>query len=662
MVDWTEGQRVHISRVLIENFRNFRHLEIDPFPRSAVIVGENGTGKSNLIFALRLILDPNLPDSRRMLRPEDVSDYADRSLAEGAEVKVEIDIAGIESDDPVVGEFDGCFVETEPLVVRLTYVYRPQSATVDSDKQLTRDDFTFEIFGGVRQHDDKARTRRAFPLMVLPALRDAVDLLRGRTSPLHELLEARPPDQTLMEKVAQRIQESVDVLATDQAVIDIQTDLSKRLAEMTGPQIDLTPTLGFLPSPPEKLIRSIQLFLDANRTRGVAETSTGTANVIYLALLLEQLMKRQAKDTVFGNVLGVEEPEAHLHPVLQRNLFRYFLQSDPALIVTTHSPHIAAVSKLDNLVLLRRDSTGAVTARTTAGTGMTKPQRADIERYLDVSRAELLFCKAAILVEGPSEVYLLSALASVLDFDLDAHGVILANIAGTDFAPYRRLLSMSGLDVPHVIITDGDPWRKSEYVLAGLKRAARLLSDEKMAKAVAALAAGGPGASTAAETAKAAAGSVYVGSHTLEVDLTPLLADQMIAAHNDLEPSEAAQDRFKTAVRGLLVAPDDASHRKTLLGRITTLSKGRYAQRLAEHVEQTADALRRELATAIDACNSIGKSDPAKTLRRKPFLNTAELMALGRYGYLLAALDDISTRVRGHGLITRPEITPEPGE
>lgn len=67
---------LHISRIRIRNFRNFADCEIDPFPAPAVIVGENGVGKSNLLHALRLVLDPDLPDSARRLRGEDIHDGA----------------------------------------------------------------------------------------------------------------------------------------------------------------------------------------------------------------------------------------------------------------------------------------------------------------------------------------------------------------------------------------------------------------------------------------------------------------------------------------------------------------------------------------------------------------------------------------------------------
>jgi putative ATP-dependent endonuclease of OLD family len=58
---------MRIARVQIHNFRNFRALDVR-LAAQAVIVGENQVGKTNFLYALRLVLDPSLPDVARHLR------------------------------------------------------------------------------------------------------------------------------------------------------------------------------------------------------------------------------------------------------------------------------------------------------------------------------------------------------------------------------------------------------------------------------------------------------------------------------------------------------------------------------------------------------------------------------------------------------------------
>ncbi len=64
---------MHLSRIKIENFRNFSLLDVE-LAGNVVVVGENRVGKSNLLYALRLVLDPTLPDSARELSLSDFWD------------------------------------------------------------------------------------------------------------------------------------------------------------------------------------------------------------------------------------------------------------------------------------------------------------------------------------------------------------------------------------------------------------------------------------------------------------------------------------------------------------------------------------------------------------------------------------------------------------
>jgi putative ATP-dependent endonuclease of the OLD family len=92
-----------------------------------VIVGENGVGKSNLLHALRLVLDPDLPDLRRRLQPDDVHDGAS-SLSEGVEVWLEVELTDFDDDLDARSELDGAIIATDPLVARLTYLLRPKES------------------------------------------------------------------------------------------------------------------------------------------------------------------------------------------------------------------------------------------------------------------------------------------------------------------------------------------------------------------------------------------------------------------------------------------------------------------------------------------------------------------------------------------------------
>jgi putative ATP-dependent endonuclease of OLD family len=88
---------VRISRIQISNFRNFASVDFSVGHHS-VIVGENKIGKSNLVYALRLVLDPSLPDSARKLRVEDFWDGLKRPLGNDDRISISVDLMDFEDD------------------------------------------------------------------------------------------------------------------------------------------------------------------------------------------------------------------------------------------------------------------------------------------------------------------------------------------------------------------------------------------------------------------------------------------------------------------------------------------------------------------------------------------------------------------------------------
>lgn len=647
-----------LSRIRIKNFRNFRDLTIDPFPTPAVIVGLNGVGKSNLLHAVRLVLDPDLPNRARGLQADDVHDGT--SIQQGATVTVEVDLTGFDDDPDAQGTFDGALVslEGEPRVARLTYSFEPKVPVGTLGRPVTADDYAYDIFGG----DDRGQSMRhamdVVPLTVLHALRDAEgDFRRAERSPLTRLLRDRPPAEETIQATLAALKAARGQLNSDANVQLLVSDLRGRLESLAGTQLSLVPSLDFA-GREEDLIRSVRLLTDVAATRGIDRTSTGTANVVYLALLLEHLRLRRSASQGEDTLLAVEEPEAHLHPSLQRKVFAHLLREPNRLLLTTHSPHIAAVAPLSSIVLA--DSQDGHTTASVVPPGLIPPAvTSDLERYINVTRAEMLFAREVIFVEGAADAYLLPALAEAAGFHFDDYGIVVSSVEGTDFAPYATLLGPKAFNRSHWVLTDGDAanaeptvngveriWAKEP----GLWRAKQLAELAGLGSLTADLAKGietvtevdlpetglRPNRTPLVESAQAA--RIYVGEHTLEVDIARLLSKELTTTFEAFRTRSDSRRAFADLLAAVISDGGAIQQQQSdFVTKIEDIGKGRFAQRLATHV---ADLDLPGRLTEIGSSAAKGAH------------SRAELGRIRGAGSILTLLEDLSQTVRGMPLLS----------
>lgn len=496
----------HIAHVLIKNFRNFEKLDIDTDEKQLVI-GENATGKSNYIKALRLILDPAMSDQDRLLSEEDFSNNILNPMETGEEIEISVYIDDYKDNKALMCVIGDAIVSLDGRkLAKITYKYGP------IDKTSPSKGYQYIIFKGndiCNKFDSFCR--KYLSVKVINALRDVdSDLMSSRRSPLNTILGKYKIDleDECYKDIFDAIQDENNKLLEIDEIADIRGNVKGRidgiLQRYNNSQIDM----GLAEVNPNKLLSLLRIYESG---KNLSDTSLGICNVIYIQLVLQQIQTQtiptfisktnfedleenekivvkkyfnkternnfvrnkdeiSADDRVIINdalskiddtrnsttILLIEEPEAHLHPSFQRMIYKdVFVNSMSSIIMTTHSPHLASICPIEYIVNFRKNCDNLTDSTSAFNVNLTEHEKKNLQRFIDVNRGEIFFGKGIILVEGISEEILVPVLAEKMSKNLDSKGIIICNVNSINFLPYIRLFDE--LNIPYVVITDGDP-------------------------------------------------------------------------------------------------------------------------------------------------------------------------------------------------------------
>jgi len=470
---------MYLSKITIENFRCFGSgqdkLELRLNKGLTALVGENDGGKTAVIDALRFVLGTTDQEWQR-LEDEDYNADADPS-----EIRIACKFEELNEHDKRT------FVEF------LTYGENP------GDEPVVYVNWTVENKGEIRRGRLYRRPeirsgkngngptippeRREFlRATYLRPLRNAARALTaGRGSRLSEVLaktkrigapdqvSTLPEDFDLSNVLSDKAISQLGVLdiglitnkllKQQQGIGDAKSRINKHLEELTirGDEVKSEIGISEPSASVEVRLRMILEKLDLV-LEGEGEPGLGSSNLLFMACELLLL----SQEAVGNKLLLIEEPEAHLHPQRQLRVMRFLQDQAESLgiqvIVTTHSPNLASVIKLNNLVMIKKPHAYAMAE---GETNLEKSDYRFLERYLDVTKANLFFARGVLIVEGPSEAILLPELARIFGRDLAEYGVSIVNVGGVGLRRFARIFPRKHekgnlLDIPVACLTDMD--------------------------------------------------------------------------------------------------------------------------------------------------------------------------------------------------------------
>lgn len=507
---------MYISRVSLVNYRNFARTNVLLSPGVNTIIGENGSGKSNLFRAIRLLLDDTFATRRHDLRDSDFH----RGLGDwrGHWIIIMLEFGDVSDDEAVQSLLlQHTADETTGDTDRATYalVFRPNaqkrnefSALADGDHKglsalqetITLDDYERVLLGkmsvDLTDHDQYTRIVgdfneaifpstqngtapdftaeigipiqrdmslwREFSLSYVPALRNVVaDFNDTRKNPLRTLLSVKSEEipEGDFDEILEKVRELNESIENRDDVREVTRDIQKTFKDAVGETYSPTSMKiqSELPLKASDLFQSLKLYVSENGDavpQRLHEMSLGGANLVYLTLKLLEF-EYQSKRQAIANFLLIEEPEAHIHTHVQKTLFDRVAFDNTQIIYSTHSTHISEVSQIQRVNVLSREDSSWVALQPSTGLGAAEVQSA--QRFLDAVRSNLLFSRSVLLVEGDAEEILIPNLVKkIYGISLDEIGVSLINVRSTGFRNLGNLFHEDRLRKRCAIITDHD--------------------------------------------------------------------------------------------------------------------------------------------------------------------------------------------------------------
>ena len=439
---------MRVTSIRIRNFRGIKDLYLE-FGEATVLIGENNSGKTSVLDALRLCLRDLGP--RRSV----VFDTFDFHLADSTSepsnadpIRIEIKFSEQregEWSDELVGRLsrDGIVQvdddERNHVLLCVTCAYSLASRSFEQD-------WSFLNLAGdaLTQVPERAlsRIQQEVSYFYLKALRNA-EFHFGASGPFWRpfLKDTQLPEEKKAE-IEQKLKEVNELVVSSHARFEQAQRGLRQVQDIVPLASGDVVSIESVPGRIFDMLAKAQVHLGtaAGAKIPVARHGEGTQSLAVL-MLFSAFLEAWPNG---APVVALEEPEAHLHPSAIRALWKLVRDFTGQKLISTHSADLISEISIQDIVRLIRTEEGIKSFRVPHGL-LSQEETRKFNYHVRQVRGELLFARCWLLVEGETEAWVYPAAARAIGADLHRDGVRIVEYRQSDVGLLAKIAKTLGI-------------------------------------------------------------------------------------------------------------------------------------------------------------------------------------------------------------------------